>query len=109
MKQKLVKPSDVIKIPKPYYDDHVSRGYKAPKILKENRANYFIDASDKEGIQELIAEAKPFAELYRSGYCYHLSNLAVSANHTLIAIGMPRADKDYLESIAFAKYHESGY
>lgn len=109
MKRKLVKPSEVIKIPKVYYDDHVSRGYKAPKIIKQNHVNYFIDASDKEGIEALIAEAKPFAELYRSGYCYHLSKLADSANHTLKAIGMPRTDEDYLENFAFAKYHESGY
>lgn len=100
---------DTIKIPKLFYLDHVNRGFKAPSIIKENHVNLFIDSSDIDSIDELRKRAERYAELYRSGYCYELTRLADSANHTLKALGLTNSEIKKSEELVFSEYRNGGY
>ena len=52
---------ETIKITKCFYQDHVARDLLAPKIVKETKAHYFIDANS-EHIFELLADAAFYAD-----------------------------------------------
>jgi hypothetical protein len=104
-----MKQKDTIKIPKLFYLDHVNRGFNGPKIVKENNVNLFIDSSDIDSIDELRKRAERYAELYRNGYCYELARLAVSANHTLQALGHADSEIKKSEEFIFSEYRNGGY
>ena len=45
----------MIRIPKKFYDDHCDRDLKAPTIIKETKAHYFV--ADDEHLSELLSDA----------------------------------------------------
>ena len=100
---------DTIRIPKLFYLDHINRGFKAPKIIEENNAHFFIDPSDIGNIDELRKRAERYAELHRNGYCYELTRLANSANYTLQALGHADSEIKKSEEFIFSEYRNAGY
>ena len=81
---------DTIKIPKRFYDDHCERDLPAPRIVKETKSNYWIEAGS-EHLAELLSDADAYS--YVSNWPRHLFGLCCSAAATADAIRIHRKNK----------------
>ena len=78
--------TDLIKIPRTFYDDHRDRDLESPKILKETKTHYWIKADDPD-IAELKSDAHYYYTLWREGaFDKYLFGLCMSAGATLKAL-----------------------
>jgi len=78
---------NLIKITKRYYDDHVDCDCEAPAIIKRTKQHYYIDATDKAGLAELIERATFYSEEGDAGgFSAGYEGLVKSAKATLRAI-----------------------
>lgn len=74
-------PHVLIRIPKRFLDDHLDRDLRAPEIVRETKAHYFIDPSDP-AIGELASDASYYAD----GLDEAALGLVLSARATLRAL-----------------------
>ena len=79
--------SDLIRIPKVFYDDCVVCDCEVIKIEKQTKAHYWIDVSkDADGLKELLSRAELYADLEGLGMYSDYPGLVRSARATLKAL-----------------------
>ena len=79
--------SDLIRIPKVFYDDCVVCDCEVIKIEKQTKAHYWIDVSkDSDGLKELISRADYYADLEVSAIYSEYAGVVKSAKATLKAL-----------------------
>tara|TARA_R100000231_G_scaffold131092_1_gene102991 strand:- start:42 stop:413 length:372 start_codon:yes stop_codon:yes gene_type:complete len=79
--------TDMYRIPKVYYQDHVECGCEAPAIIKATKQHFFISAEETEELAELRSRAAFYAEPYIDADSLYLWGLVASARATLKVIG----------------------
>lgn len=77
-----------MKIPKRFYIDHIERDLEAPDILRETKHHYYIDASQREALAELLSDADFYADWLTGNRNYdsYLFGIITSAVATAKAI-----------------------
>ena len=79
--------SNLIRIPKAFYDDCVICECQVVPIERETKAHYWIDVSkDSDGLQELISRADYYADLEVSAIYSEYAGVVKSAKATLKAL-----------------------
>jgi len=58
--------TNLIKIPKRFFDDHRERDLDTPRVMKDTRSNYWISKNDP-AISELISDAEYYVEMGELG------------------------------------------
>ena len=58
--------TNLIKIPKRFFDDHKERDLDTPRVMKATRSNYWISKNDP-AISELISDAEYYVEMGELG------------------------------------------
>ncbi len=58
--------TNLIKIPKRFFDDHRERDLDTPRVMKATRSNYWISKNDP-AISELISDAEYYVEMGELG------------------------------------------
>lgn len=53
--------TNMIRIPKRFYVDHIERDLEAPAVLKETKSHYWIDGLSPY-LDELLSDAEHYAE-----------------------------------------------
>ena len=75
--------TNLIKIPKRFFDDHRERDLDTPRVMKATRSNYWISKNDP-AISELISDAEYYVEMGELGaFDKWMFGLVRSANATL--------------------------
>tara|TARA_R100000149_G_C5859337_1_gene125684 strand:- start:551 stop:817 length:267 start_codon:yes stop_codon:yes gene_type:complete len=76
------------RIPKRYYQDHVDCDCVAPKIIKETKTHYIIDATENDAMTELRQRAEMYADTTFPDYWENgWQGVVLSAKATLKVIG----------------------
>jgi len=81
--------TDMYRIPKVYYQDHVECGCEAPAIIKATKQHFFISAEETEELAELRSRASYYGAL--GGFVDGYNGLVASARATLKVIGTEAA------------------
>ena len=81
---------DIIKIPQRFYDDHVERDLGSPKIVKETKSHYWIDANS-EHLDELLSDADHYS--YTVDWPSYMFGICRSAAATADAIRLHQQSK----------------
>ena len=84
LKEKAAK-SDVRRIPRMFYDDHVERELDAPPIIKQNKVYVWIDTTHPH-FAELLADAYHYAS-GDSGWTEGAYRYCEAAQRMIIALG----------------------
>lgn len=58
--------TNLIKIPKRFFDDHRERDLDTPRVMKATKSNYWISKNDP-AISELISDAEYYVEIGELG------------------------------------------
>tara|TARA_R100001079_G_C4414450_1_gene136994 strand:+ start:70 stop:534 length:465 start_codon:yes stop_codon:yes gene_type:complete len=79
--------SNLIRIPKHFYDDCVYCKFQVVPIERETEAHYWIDVSkDSDGLKELISRADSYADLEVSPVYKEYAKVVTSAKELLKAL-----------------------
>ena len=79
--------SDLVRIPKIFYDDCVACDCEVVGMAKETKTHYWIDVSkDLDGLQDLLSRAELYADLDGLGMYSDSPGLVKSARATLKAL-----------------------
>ena len=81
--------TDIYRIPRRYYQDHVDCGCEAPAIVKATKQHFFISAEETEELAELRSRASYYGAL--GGFVDGYNGLVASARATLKVIGTEAA------------------
>ena len=80
--------TDMYRIPKRYYQDHVDCDCEAPAIIKATKQHFFISTEETEELAELRSRAQYYVDMGALGaFDFGCSGLVASARATLKVIG----------------------
>ena len=80
--------TDMYRIPKRYYQDHVDCDCEAPAIIKATKQHFFISTDEPEELAELRSRAQYYVDMGALGaFDFGGSGLVASARATLKVIG----------------------
>lgn len=78
--------TNLIKLPKRFFDDHSERDFETPTIIKETKSHYWVDKHDPN-MDELISDANYYVDMADMGaWDRYLFGIVQSARATLKAI-----------------------
>jgi len=80
--------TELYRIPKRYYIDHIECDCEAPPVIKETKQHYWISAEEGPELAELRSRAQYYVDMQGlGGFGGDLNGLCASARATLKAIG----------------------
>jgi hypothetical protein len=84
--------TDMYRIPKVYYQDHVDCDCEAPAIIKATKQHFFISTEETEELAELRSRAHYYVEMGALGaFDGGFAGIVASARATLKVIGTEAA------------------
>ena len=85
--------SNIYKIPKRYYIDHVECDCEAPDIIKETKTHYVISSDETPELEELRSRANYYIAMAEvGGWESYLLGVVTSAKATIKIIGETAGD-----------------
>ena len=91
--------TDMYRIPKRYYQDHVDCDCEAPAIIKATKQHFFISTEETEELAELRSRAQHYVDMGAMGaFDPGFSGLVASARATLKIIGKDTAQSKATEA-----------
>jgi hypothetical protein len=61
--------TNLIKIPKAFYIDHIERDLDAPEIVKRSARHFHVAANDPAAVAELLSDANHYSDCAGPGWC----------------------------------------